>query len=92
MLTKDKRVFDIVTRLQAKKEPLLSQRLELNEQLKELLASIADKEKELRAQIKSINDQITPLDLLASEATHAALVKSENGKRMLLDDIEARVG
>ena len=84
------RATTLIVKLMAAKEPLNALRQPLWAQLKELLATVADKEQELRQEIKAVQDQIAPIDILMADIDRAGNFKSQTGAKMLLDDLEVQ--
>lgn len=91
MLVKNERSFEIIQRINKQKAPLIARKEELANELQAFLASMAEQEQAIRAKLRELNDEIAPLDKLMVEAAQAGAIKSENGRRMLLDDLETRV-
>lgn len=91
MLVRNERSFEIIQRINRQKAPLEARKQELANELQAFLVSIAEQEEAIRAKLREINDEIAPLDKLMVEAAQAGAIKSENARRMLLEDLEKRV-
>ena len=87
-MTQRKRATALIVAMQAIKQPLDDKRQPLWAELKALIATTADREQELRQQIKAIQDEIGPIDGLMADIDRAGNFKSERGANMLLDDLE----
>lgn len=89
-MSQRERATELIFKLQAVKEPLDGLRQPLWAELKELLASVSVREQELRQEIKAVQDQVAPLDIIMADISRAGNYKSEAGAKLLLDELEEK--
>ena len=86
-----KRAFALIMELQEKKRPLEIERCALWAQIEELEHGIAARVKELRDQVKEVQEKVKPLDALMVEVDQAGKLKSAESANMLLDQLESKI-
>lgn len=85
------KAFEIIQRINTKKEPLEQQRVALWARLDALLASIQAEEADIRAEIKAVQEQVKPLDKLMVDAAQAGKLTNKDTAAKLLAEIEGKL-
>jgi hypothetical protein len=83
--------FEIIQKINAKKEPLEQQRVALWSKLDALLASIRDEEAAIRSEIKAVQELVKPLDKLMVDAAQAGKLTNKDTAAKLLAEIEGKL-
>lgn len=85
------KAFEIIQRINTKKEPLEQQRCALWARLDALLASIQAEEAAIRAEIKAVQEQVKPFDKLMVDAAQAGKLTNKETATKLLAEIEGKL-